>query len=108
MPQAKETPGFIAILDLTTAPDDLAAAMSQLESERPTVRAMPGCIAFRVYASKEHDADLTVVHEWTDEAAFARYLESDAFARSGAVLRPLLTAAPVSRRFRVELIETVN
>ena len=103
-----EAPRFIAILDLRAAPHDRPLVMSQLESERPGVRAMPGCIDFRVYPSSERDTDVTVVHEWIDATSFAAYLESDAFARSGVRLRPLLAAPPVSRRFRVELVESVN
>lgn len=99
---------FIAVLDLSTAPADRAAALAQLRSEQPEVRAMPGCIDFRVFASDERDTDVTVLHEWSDEESFASYLESDAFARSGDVLRPLMTSAPTSRRFRAELVETVR
>jgi len=63
--------------------------------------------SFRVYASREDDNTVTVVHEWTDQSSFAAYLASDAFARSNAVLRPLVTDGPVSRRFRAELVESV-
>lgn len=108
MRATQQTPKVITILDLRTAPDDRPTAVAQLEAERPIVRAMPGCIDFRVYRSTEHDTDVTVVHEWTDEASFAAYLDSDAFARSGVVLRPLLATPPVSRRFRVDLLESVN
>lgn len=101
-------PTFIAILDLRTAPGDRPIVISQLESERPVVRAMPGCIDFRVYASSEADTDVTVVHEWIDAVSFGAYLQSDAFERSGFRLRPLLTAPPVSRRFRAELVESVH
>ncbi|WP_433041548.1 putative quinol monooxygenase [Dactylosporangium sp. CS-033363] len=98
---------FIAILDFQTSPADRPAALAQLEAERDEVRAMPGNVAFRVYASREDDTTVTVVHEWQDRASFAPYLDSDCFARSGQVLRPLMTAAPVSRRFSAELLETV-
>jgi quinol monooxygenase YgiN len=98
---------FIAILDFQTSPADRPAALAQLEAERDEVRAMPGNVAFRVYASREDDTTVTVVHEWRDRAAFAPYLDSDCFARSGQVLRPLMTAAPISRRFTAELLETV-
>lgn len=50
---------------------------------------------------------MTVVHEWVDQASFAAYLASDAFARSTAVLRPMVTDGPVSRRFRADLVESV-
>lgn len=98
---------LIAVLDLRTAEADRPAALAQLDRERDEVRAMPGNLDFRVYAARE-DAEATVViHEWVDEPSFAGYLSSESFARSGAVLRPLMTAPPVSRRFRADLLETV-
>lgn len=101
------TPAFIAILDVTTSAADRPAAIAQLARERPIVRSMPGCLDFRVFASSETDGGITVLHEWTDPASFADYLGSDAFARSGRLLRPMMTEPASSRRFRVELIETV-
>ncbi len=98
---------FIAVLDFTTAATDRPDALAQLDAERAEVRAMPGNVAFRIYASRENDDQVTVVHEWEDRASFAAYLGSDAFARSGAVLRPMMTGTPVSRRFEAELVETV-
>jgi quinol monooxygenase YgiN len=98
---------FIAILDFGTTAADRPRALTQLEKERPHVRSMPGNLAFRVYESREDDRTVTVVHEWADQASFAAYLTSDAFARSNAVLRPLVTEGPVSRRFRAELVESV-
>jgi quinol monooxygenase YgiN len=98
---------YLAILDLHVAADDRAAAIAQLERERPLARAMPGCLDFRVLASPSEGRELTVLHEWVDAESFGTYLRSDAFARSGQVLRPLLTAPLVSRRFRAELVETV-
>lgn len=61
---------------------------------------------FRVYTARDDQETVTVIHEWADEAAFATYLLSDAFARLGAVLRPM-TASALSRRFRADLLETV-
>ena len=102
------TPGFIALLDLTTSSADRPDALAQLDRERPVVEAMSGCIGFRAFPSRDDDVDVTVIHEWVDQASFDAYLASDAFARSGQILRPLFTAAPTSRRFVVELIETVR
>jgi len=98
---------FIAILDLHTAPADRPAALAQLDSEREEIRAMPGNRDFRVYAARDDEEAVTVIHEWADEPSFAGYLSSGAFTRSGAVLRPLVTTAPVSRRFEATLVETV-
>jgi quinol monooxygenase YgiN len=98
---------FIAILDFNTAATDRLDALAQLDGEYDGVRAMPGNVAFRVYASRGDDTGVTVVHEWDDEASFVGYLGSAAFARSGEVLRPMMIGAPVSRRFQAELVETV-
>ena len=98
---------LIAVLDLRTTPADRTTALAQLDGERDEIRAMPGNLDFRVYAARDDDGDVTVIHEWVDEPSFAAYLSSEAFERSGAVLRPLLTAPPVSRRFRAALLETV-
>lgn len=99
---------FIAILDLSTSAANRSAALAQLVGEQAGVRAMSGCVNFRVFASLENDTDVSVVHEWIDEASFAAYPPSEEFRRSGVVLRPMLTAEPVSRRFHAELVETVN
>ena len=98
---------LIAVLDLRTTPADRSAALAQLDGEREEIRAMPGNLDFRVYAARDDEESVVVLHEWADEPSFADYLSSDAFARSGAVLRPLVTAPPVSRRFRADLLETV-
>lgn len=100
-----DDPTFIAILDFAVSAADRPAAVAHLERERSKVRAMPGCIAFRVFPSPESDRGITVLHEWRDQAAFDGYLASDVFARSGAVLRPLMTAPASSRRFHVRLVE---
>jgi quinol monooxygenase YgiN len=98
---------FIAVLDLRTTSADRAVALAQLDSERDQIRAMAGNLDFRVYAGRDDETAVAVIHEWVDAPSFAGYLSSDAFARSGAVLRPLMTSPPVSRRFSADLLETV-
>ena len=98
---------LIAIVDFSTTATDRTAALAHLDAERDQIRAMPGNLAFRVYAARQNDGGITILHEWNDEASFQGYLRSDCFARSGEVLRPLMVGAPVSRRFRAELLETV-
>jgi quinol monooxygenase YgiN len=44
---------FIAILDFRTDATDRPAALAQFDEEGNRVRAMPGNIAFRVYAARE-------------------------------------------------------
>jgi quinol monooxygenase YgiN len=98
---------LIAVLDLRTTAADRAVALAQLDSERDEIRAMPGNLDFRVYADRDNEEGIAVIHEWADEPSFAAYLSSEAFARSGAVLRPMVTQPPVSRRFSAALLETV-
>jgi quinol monooxygenase YgiN len=98
---------LICLLDLRTAEADRSAALAQLDRERHEIRAMPGNIDFRVYAARHNEEEVRVIHEWADEASFAAYLASDSFARSGEVLRPLMSVPPVSRRYRASLLETV-
>jgi quinol monooxygenase YgiN len=98
---------YIAVVDFTTTASDRPAALAQLDQEAAQVRAMPGNLAFRVYAARDNQTGVTIVHEWADEPSFAAYTASDSFARSGQVLRPMMTGAPVSRRFRADLVETV-
>jgi quinol monooxygenase YgiN len=98
---------LIAVLDLRTTAGDRPVALAQLDSERDAIRAMPGNLDFRVYAARDDDEAVTVIHEWADQPSFAAYLSSEAFARSGTVLRPLVTAPPVSRRVHADLLETV-
>jgi quinol monooxygenase YgiN len=98
---------LIAILDFVTTVTDRPAALAQLDREHDQVRAMPGNVAYRVYASREDGTRVTVVHEWADAESFAAYQRSESFTRSGAVVRPMMTEPPVSRRFRAELLETV-
>jgi quinol monooxygenase YgiN len=98
---------LIAVLDLRTTASDRRAALAQLDCERDEIRAMPGNLDFRVYEDRKDPEAVTVLHEWADEPSFAAYLSSEAFARSGAVLRPMVTQPPVSRRFHADLLETV-
>ena len=106
-PHLKGVHVFIAILDFSTAEADRPAALAQLGAERFAVRAMPGCVNFRAFASPECETDITVLHEWNDETSFRAYLESEEFKRSGVTLRPLMSETPLSRRFRAELVESV-
>ena len=98
---------LIALLDVHTAATDRAAALAQLERECEEIRAMPGNLDFRVYAARDEEEGMTAIHEWVDEPSFQAYLASESFARSQAVLRPLMSAPPVSRRFQASLLETV-
>jgi quinol monooxygenase YgiN len=96
---------LIAIVDFETAPKDKDAALDQLLREAAEVRAMPGNLAFRAFADPLIDTRVTVIHEWQDRAAFDGYLASPAFARSGHVLRPMMTGKPLSRRFEVAALD---
>ena len=48
---------------------------------------MPGNLDFRVYAARDDEEAVAVIHEWADEPSFAGYLSSDC-------VRPLGRGAP--------------
>jgi quinol monooxygenase YgiN len=105
--QHRRTKMLIAILDFDVRPDDRDVALTQLLKEAAEVRAMDGNLAFRPYPDPEAGTRVTLLHEWRSRADFERNLGSAAFARSGAALRPMMRAAPQSRRFYAELVEEV-
>jgi quinol monooxygenase YgiN len=99
---------LIAHLTFNVSPENRARALDTLLEEAPTVRAMKGCVTFLPFLDPADDGALGVVHEWETEADFAAYAASNAFKNSGAVLRPMMTAAPVSKRFAAELLDMVR
>lgn len=99
---------LIAHVRFPIAPEDREVATEALLADVETVRAMPGCIAFFPIHDPSDAAVLGVVHEWETESDFAAYTASDAFKKFGAIIRPLMTGTPISRRFRSELIEVVR
>jgi quinol monooxygenase YgiN len=99
---------LIAHVHFTVTPSERQKALEALLAEVPVVRALPGCRAFHPFLDATDPAGLGIVHEWTDEESFGAYVTSAGFAEVGKVLRPMMTAAPVSKRFDAKLLETVN
>lgn len=98
---------LIAHLRFPIAPENRQIATEALLASAADVRAMKGCISFHPIHDPSDAGVLGVVHEWESEADFAAYTASDIFLAFGALIRPLMTGIPVSRRFRAELIEVV-
>ena len=98
---------FIAIVEFEVAKENRSLAISQLSAEVPGVRAMSGNIGFCTYADPSNETSVIILHRWKSQADFQSYTASDAFARSGKILRPLMTASPQSNRYDATLIETV-
>ncbi len=99
---------LVAHVAFTVSPDARQTALDVLMSEVPVVRRMTGCLAFVPFADLTAPGGLGIVHEWETAEAFGRYVASPGFAAINAQLRPLMTGAPVSRRFEASLIEAVN
>lgn len=99
---------FIAHLRFPIASRDRQTATDALVAGIETVRAMRGCIAFHPIHDPTDDGVLGVVHEWETEADFEAYTASEVFRAFGALIRPLMTGKPLSRRFRAELIAVAN
>ncbi len=87
-----------------TARPALAALIAEI-ADRPRHARQPRLPA--VPCRPGEDTGLGVIHEWVDAASFDTYVASPGFAASGRVLRPLMTAPPVSKRFEARLLETV-
>jgi quinol monooxygenase YgiN len=98
---------LIAIVTFKTTPSDRPAAIAALLAEAPTVRALPGCIRFHPLADPADASQIALLHEWADADAFGAYVGSAGFTATGAILRPLMTEPPISRRFAASLLESV-
>lgn len=94
----------LAHVTFTVAPHALRTALDRLLAEVATVRRMTGCRAFIPFADPTVDGGLGVLHEWDTADDFAGYLSSPGFAAVNEILRPMMTSAPVSRRFDADLV----
>lgn len=99
---------IIAHVTFSVAAKSRQAALDVLVSEIAGVRAMHGCLAFVPFVDPSDETSLGVLHEWETAADFGAYATSDGFAAVGQVLRPMMTAPPMSRRFDATLLESVN
>lgn len=99
---------LIAIVEFQVAAKDHDAALAVLMDEVLTVRALPGCQNFRAFPDPNNPEQICILHEWDSEAEFGEYLNSPGFAKAGALLSPMMTRAPTSRRFSAKIIETVT
>lgn len=98
---------LIAIVEFEVTKETRASAITQLLTEVPAVRAMAGNLGFGTYADPTNETSVVILHRWKTQENFQNYLASEAFARSGKILRPLMTAPPQSNRYDAKLIETV-
>lgn len=99
---------IIAHVTFSVAAEKRQEALDVLVSEIAGVRAMHGCLAFVPFVDPSDEISLGVLHEWETAADFAAYGSSSGFAEVGKALRPMMTGAPISRRFDATLLETVN
>ncbi|MFT6451687.1 MAG: quinol monooxygenase YgiN [Halocynthiibacter sp.] len=99
---------FIAHVTFPVSRENRAFALEALLKEVDFVRALPGCIAFIPFLDPTDPQGLGVLHEWTSAEEMGAYLASDCFASIGEILRPIMAAPPISKRFDAQLIETVN
>ena len=90
---------IIAIVDFMVAETDQARALEILAQDGSDATALDGNISFRSFTNAGDASHVGLMHEWDTPEAFETYLASDDFAAIGAKLRPLMTAAPTSRRY---------
>lgn len=99
---------LIAHVHITVATTDREKALNILLNEVTPVRAMKGCLTYIPFIDPTNDTGLVVLHEWQSNEDFAAYATSTEFAKIGQELRPMMNAPPVSKRFDVAPIETIN
>lgn len=97
---------LIAHVTFSVSPENRTLAIDTLKQEVEIVRAMQGCVAFVPFLDPTNTQDVGVMHEWENADDFAAYIASDSFATIGKVLRPVMVAPPVSKRFDATLIDT--
>ncbi|PJE28977.1 Quinol monooxygenase YgiN [Pseudooceanicola antarcticus] len=91
---------YIALVDFPHR--DPVPLLPQVLAALPQVRAMAGCLDYRVLSDSEAPDRLILLHRWQDKPAFEGYLASEHFAALGALLRPGMTAPPVSLRLEAQ------
>ena len=99
---------FIAHVFFRVAPALGQTALNALLAECPIVRALPGCTTFLPFIDPTQPGAVGLLHEWESEDQFAAYTASPGFAAVGQVLRPLMVAPPVSKRFDATIKTIVN
>ena len=99
---------LIAHVRFRATEEDRQKALAALVAKAPAIRAMKGCLAFVPFLDPTDRQGLGVLHEWQSGEDFAAYAASPAFVETAAILRPLMAAAAISRRFDARLIETLN
>ena len=99
---------LVAHVRFRVAEHDRQKAFDALMANADRTRAMKGCLAFVPFLDPTDGQGIGVLHEWQTGQDFAAYAASAGFAETSAILRPLMTEPPISRRFDAQLIETLN
>jgi quinol monooxygenase YgiN len=93
---------MIVLVDFAVAPRDRDFALTTLQTEAVTVRAMPGNLGYHLRTNPDGEGVMTLIHEWTDARAFAAYRASDTFKAVGAALFPRMVGTPSTRIFTAD------
>jgi len=96
---------FIAIVDFQVKPEQRQAALEILNEDAAAARELPGNLSYRAFADAESADGVRIFHEWDTKDAFDHYAASPLFDRVGRQLKPMMSAAPISRRLNASLFE---
>ncbi|GAB5377249.1 MAG: hypothetical protein AcusKO_37110 [Acuticoccus sp.] len=91
----------LVTVEATLAPGTLPDAFALLAREAAAVRRMTGCAHYAFFRSPDGE-DIAIVQRWHTRDAFEAYRTSDAFARLGAGLKPMMSAPPTTTIARFE------
>lgn len=96
---------IMAIVDFDVAPENRTAALDILHSDGAAAAKMRGNKSFRVFTNAGSETHIGLMHEWETMEAFQAYTNSEGFAKVRDGVGPLMTAPPVSKRLKTELVE---
>ena len=95
---------FIVHVTFIVRAPDRDRALATLVAAIDPVRALPGCIAFVPFLHPVDPQEVGIQQQWESHKDFTAYLQSDSFRALTETLRPVMVAAPVSKRFDARLV----
>lgn len=84
------------------APADLDRAVTLFEAHASDARAIEGCHHYVLFKNIDSDG-VAILQQWDTMVQFDAYRTSEAFAKLGAGLKPLMTAPPVTTIAEVDI-----
>ena len=92
------------LVTLKTDPAERPALAREVTRLAERARALPGNAGFSVLTDADDPTALVIAQDWQSNSEFEAYKAGPVFADLGALLRPALTAPPMTRQFGTEVM----